>query len=101
MKILLAGRGMPLLKVVKTAGEASALLEAFCQQPGVSIAMPEQWGWDVFHQLLRSGEVPARLCTDAYLAAVAIVNGWRLVSFARDFERFEGLERLALPGAQA
>jgi uncharacterized protein len=71
---------------------APALLEAFCQQPGVSIAMQEQGGWDVFHQLLRS---------DAYLAAVAIANGWRLVSFDRDFERFKGLERLALPGVQA
>ena len=29
---------------VKTAGEASALLEAFCQQPGVSMALPEQGG---------------------------------------------------------
>ena len=46
----------------------------------------------MFNQLLR---------TDAYLAAVAMANGWRLVSFDRDFERFEGLERLALPGAQA
>jgi len=53
----------------------------------------------VYHQLLRSGEVPARLCTDAYLAAVAMANGWRLVSFDRDFERFEGLAWLALPGA--
>ena len=86
---------------VKTAGDASALLEAFCLQPGVSMAMAEQGGWDVFHQLLRSGELPARLCTDAYLAALAIANGWRLVSFDRDFERFEGLERLALPGVQA
>jgi predicted nucleic acid-binding protein len=48
----------------------------------------------VFHQLLRSEEVPARLCTDAYLAAVAIANGWRLVSFDRDFERFGGLQWL-------
>ena len=87
--------------VVNTAEEASALLEAFCQQPGVSMASAEPNGWDVYHQLLRSGEVPARLCTDAYLAAVAMANGWRLVSFDRDFERFEGLERLALPGAQA
>jgi uncharacterized protein len=30
-----------------------------------------------------------------------MANGWRLVSFDRDFERFEGLERLALPGVQA
>ena len=39
---------------------------------------------------------PPRLCTDAYLAALAITHGWRLVSFDRDFERFEGLERLML-----
>ena len=71
---------------------APALLEAFCQQPCVSMAMPEQGGWDVFHQLLRS---------DAYLAAVAMANGWRLVIFDRDFERFEGVERLELPGALA
>jgi toxin-antitoxin system PIN domain toxin len=81
---------------VQTAAEASALLDAFCQQPGVSLASAEQAGWEVFHQLLRSGELPPRLCTDAYLAALAIANGWRLVSLDRDFERFEGLERLAL-----
>jgi predicted nucleic acid-binding protein len=51
----------------------------------------------VFHQLLRGAALPARLCTDAQLAALAIGNGWRLVSFDRDFERFEGLERLPLP----
>ncbi len=81
---------------VRSTGEAAALLQAFCQQPGVSMAMPEQAGWDVFHQLLDSGDVPARLCTDAYLAALALANGWRLVSFDRDFDRFTGLERLAL-----
>jgi len=81
---------------VKSAAEASALLEAFWQQPGVSLAMPERAGWDLFHQLLRGGALPARLCTDAYLAALAIANGWRLVSFDRDFDRFSGLERLAL-----
>jgi len=81
---------------VKTAAEASALLDAFCQQPGVSMGSAEHGGWEVFHQLLRSGALPPRLCTDAYLAALAIANGWRLVSFDRDFERFEGLERLVL-----
>ena len=76
---------------VKTAAEASALLDAFCQQPGVSMASAEHAGWEVFHQLLNSGELPPRLCTDAYLAALAIANGCRLVSFDRDFERFGGL----------
>lgn len=99
--VRLVGQPKLMGAAVKTAAQASALLEAFCQQPGVGMAMPEQGGWDVFHQLLRSGELPARLCTDAYLAALAIANGWRLVSFDRDFERFEGLERLALAGAEA
>ena len=53
----------------------------YCQQPVVSMG---------------SAELPPRLCTEAYLAALAIANGWRLVRFDRDFERFEGLERLAL-----
>ena len=82
---------------VKNAAEASALLVALCQQPGVQLAAPEHVGWEVFHQLLRRAELPARLCTDAHLAALAITNGWRLGSFDRDFERFEGLERLLLP----
>ena len=51
---------------VRNAAEASALLEALGQQPGVRLAKPEH-------------------------------NGWRLVSFDRDFERFAGLERLLLP----
>ena len=80
---------------------ALVLVQLVCQpkQPGVSMASAEANGWDLYHQLLRSGEVPARLCTDAYRAAVAMANGWRLVSFDRDFERFEGLAWLALPGA--
>jgi toxin-antitoxin system PIN domain toxin len=81
---------------LRSAAEASALLDALCQQPGVQLAEPEHNGWEVFHQLLRAGEVPARLCTDAHLAALAITNGWRLVSFDRDFERFQGLEWLSL-----
>lgn len=45
---------------------------------------------------LMGAAVPARLHTDAYLAALAIANGWRLVSFDRDFERFQGLHWLPL-----
>jgi toxin-antitoxin system PIN domain toxin len=94
--VRLVGQPKLMGPAVKTAAEASALLDAFCQQPGVSMGSAEHAGWEVFHQLLNSGELPPRLCTDAYLAALAIANGWRLVSFDRDFARFEGLERLAL-----
>ena len=47
---------------------APALLEAFCQQPGVSIAMQEQGGWDVFHQLLHRC-LPGRRGDGQWLAA--------------------------------
>ena len=80
----------------KSTREASALLEGFCRQPGVSMAAPTADGWDVFHQLMRAHDLPSRLWTDAHLAALAIANGWRLVSIDRDFERFQGLEWLAL-----
>ena len=78
------------------SAEASDLLQAFRRQPGVAMAAPEHDGWDLFHTLLSSAELPARLQTDAYLAALVIANGWRLVSFDRDFERFKGLNWLAL-----
>jgi toxin-antitoxin system PIN domain toxin len=81
---------------VRSSAEASALLEALCQQPGVALAEGQHDGWEVFHQLLRAGELPDRLCTDVHLAALAITNGWRLGSFDCDFERFADLQRLSL-----
>ena len=80
----------------RSLAEASALLDALCQQPGVRLAEPAHQGWEVFHQLLQADGLPARLCTDAHLAALAIANGWRLVSFDHDFARFAGLQRLQL-----
>lgn len=58
------------------------------------VRQPKHDGFELFHQLLRSGELSARLCTDAYLAALAMANVWRLVSFDQDFERFGGLQWL-------
>jgi toxin-antitoxin system PIN domain toxin len=81
---------------VRSAHDASALLQTFCQQPGIRMATPPSDGWDVFHQLMGKKNLPARLCTDTYLAALAISNGWRLVSFDHEFERFTALQRLTL-----
>ena len=60
---------------VRSAQAASALLKALCQQPSVCMAAPASDGWDVFHQLMGKQNLPARLCTDTYLAALAISNG--------------------------
>lgn len=82
---------------VKSGAEASAFLQGFCRQPGVTMAAPDHDGWEIFHGLLRTGNLASRHYTDAYLAALAMANGWRLVSFDRDFQRFGDLHWLALP----
>ena len=79
-----------------SAAAASALLDQFVQQPGVSYAQPSSEGWDLFHGFMRQSELTPRLCTDAHLAALAITNQWRLVSFDRDFQLFPGLNLLQL-----
>ncbi len=63
----------------------------FCAEPA-----------DCAGQLRRrlSADVPARLLTDAYLAAFAESAGLRMVTFDRNFERFEGLDRLHLIAAR-
>ena len=76
--------------------KVTALVEKFVQQPGVSDAQPSSDGWDGFHLLMRQGDLSSRLCTDAHLAALAITNQWRLVSFDRDFHAFAGLNLLQL-----
>jgi toxin-antitoxin system PIN domain toxin len=40
--------------------------------------------------------LPSKHLTDAYLASFAVAAGLRLVSFDKDFERFEGLTLLRL-----
>lgn len=79
---------------VKRPAEASTLLQSLCAQPGVTISSTEHQSWEVFHRLLLDSDLPPRLCTDAHLAAVAISQGWRLVTFDRDFERFNLLQLL-------
>ena len=55
--------------------------------------LPEPEGCDdALRALVGAGSLPPRLWTDAYLAAVSLSAGLRLVTFDRDFERF-GLER--------
>lgn len=55
--------------------------------------LPEPVGCDdALRTLVGAGSLPPRLWTDAYLAALSMSAGLRLVTFDRDFERF-GLER--------
>jgi toxin-antitoxin system PIN domain toxin len=51
---------------------------------------------DTTFERLLQGSLPARLLTDAYLAALALSGGMRLVTFDQDFKRFRGLSLLLL-----
>jgi len=81
---------------VLTPTAAGEVLERFCEQPGVGFGGEPTDGWHVFQALLRKGTVAPQQCTDAHLAALSIVNGWRLVSFDPEFERYLGLRLLRM-----
>src|SRR5262249_14022719 len=60
--------------------------------PGVML-VPEPESCETWLEHWALGNNPApRLWTDAYLAAFARAAGLRLVSFDRDFDRFDGLD---------
>ena len=78
--------------------EAPAALGVYADlatRPGVGLC-PEAPGCDAACQALVAPGLPARLLTDAWLAAFALSARLRLVTFDRDFSRFAGLERLEL-----
>ncbi len=78
---------------------AWALYEQFRAVPGVGL-LPEPDDCDShLGALVKAGELPARLWTDAYLAALAQSSGLRLVTFDADFHRFSLAQCLVLATA--
>ena len=75
--------------------KAWALYRSFAALRGVAM-LNEPAGFDAFLGGLVTPELPPRLFTDAYFAALAGSTRSRLVTFDRDFERFEGLMLLRL-----
>ncbi|MDP1902558.1 MAG: hypothetical protein Q8K96_19230 [Rubrivivax sp.] len=80
------------------ANEAAARLH-FCRVTMLGLVrlltQPRLMGPATMRRYVGAG-LPARLITDAYLAAFAAACGLRLVTFDRDFGRFEGLHLLRL-----
>jgi len=79
---------------------AWALYRSFSDLPGVAM-LAEPMGIDAALDDLVRSKLPSRLFTDAYFAALARSAGVRLVTFDKDFERFDGLSRLRLTVAEA
>jgi len=69
--------------------------EQFATLPEVGLAVEPADTGAIMRRYAGAG-LPARLITDAYLAAFAAAGGLRLVTFDRDFERFDGLHLLRL-----
>ena len=83
-----------------TLPRAWALYRAFADMPGVDmIEEPGELDADLDGRV--TAKLPARLFTDAYFAALAVTARLRLVTFDRDFERFDKLALLRLSPSRA
>lgn len=79
-----------------SVSEAWAAYRALRDLPEVVLAA-EPLGCEDWLGRWATGDRPsARHWTDAYLAALARAGGLRIVSFDLDFDRFEGVDLLAL-----
>lgn len=85
---LMAGRPLTLSK-------SWSLYQRFAALPGVAM-LGEPDGLDNDLGSLVLPKLPTRLFTDAYFAALSRRAGLRLVTFDKDFERFERLPLLRL-----
>jgi toxin-antitoxin system PIN domain toxin len=85
----IATRGGLFAKPLKLP-KAFDLLEAWLGARNVQILHPTHDHLAILRILLKPG-TNASLVTDAHLAALAIEHGAELVSFDRDFVRFDGL----------
>jgi predicted nucleic acid-binding protein len=56
------------------------------------VARPGTRHFGLFLDLIRHCNAKGNLITDAYLAALAIENGCRFLTFDRDFARFPGFD---------
>ena len=79
--------------------KAWSLYRAFAELPDVAM-LREPDGLDVELGALVTHKLSPRLFTDAYFAALARCAGVRLVTFDRDFQRFDRLTTLRLSATE-
>jgi toxin-antitoxin system PIN domain toxin len=78
--------------------EAVRVVEHWLGHPQAHVVHPGERHAEILGRLLRSAGTAGNLTTDAHLAALAIENGATVLSFDRDFARFEGVQ-WAMPSA--
>jgi toxin-antitoxin system PIN domain toxin len=91
------GTNPAILPTPMTADDATGQIEAWLDAPAAVVAEPTARHSAVLRGLLRETGTAGNLVTDAHLAALAIEHGADVVSYDRDFGRFEQI-RHRLPG---
>lgn len=76
--------------------QALGVVEEWLSQPVAIELSPTARHFAVLRGLIEQAGTAGNLTTDAHLAALAIEHGAELVSFDRDFQRFQGLRSLLL-----
>ena len=75
-----------------TIAEATQTVAEWLERPQAVILTPGERYWDIFSNLLVTGQAVGPLVMDAHLAALAIEHGCLLATTDRDFARFPGLQ---------
>jgi toxin-antitoxin system PIN domain toxin len=71
--------------------EAFAAVEAWLQAPPALLVEPTRRHFPLLRSLLASSGTGGNLVNDAHLAALALEHDATVISFDRDFERFQGV----------
>lgn len=87
-----------IFEVPSTPTEAFDFVEAVCSAPTYAGVSGLAEGTAAFRDTVISADAWGNLIPDAYLAAIAVENAASVVSFDRDFRRFDGIEIL-VPGS--
>ncbi len=80
-----------------TVSQAAEAVEIWLQAPPAVTLEPTRRHLPLVRGLLEQAGTAGNLVGDAHLAALALAHGATLVSYDRDFARFEGV-RLTRPG---
>jgi len=72
--------------------DALRVVERWLGHPQAQVVHPGERHTQILGRLLKSAGTAGNLTTDAHLAALAIEHGATVLSFDRDFARFEGVE---------
>jgi toxin-antitoxin system PIN domain toxin len=91
------GTNGAIMRAPMSVEDAVGQVEAWLAAPAAVVVSPTPRHPSVLRGLLSGSGTSGNLTTDAHLAALALEHGATIVSYDRDFARFEGV-RHRLPG---